>query len=103
MPYNYLIEEKIRENFEIDYANSVIIIDEAHNISSVCEDTASQTIKESVLDRSVSELKKLQFEVEKSYKLKDAYGAGPSGDDSDGKFESTVGNIVRLMKMTESF
>ena len=32
MPYNYLIDDKIRENYEIDYANSVIIFDEAHNV-----------------------------------------------------------------------
>jgi regulator of telomere elongation helicase 1 len=35
MPYNYLIDEKIRENFEIDYRNAVLIIDEAHNIGGV--------------------------------------------------------------------
>lgn len=34
MPYNYLIDEKIRENYEIDFKNSVIIFDEAHNVTS---------------------------------------------------------------------
>ncbi len=33
MPYNYLIDDKIRENYEIEYANSVIIFDEAHNVA----------------------------------------------------------------------
>ena len=33
MPYNYLIDEKIRENYEINYENSVIIFDEAHNVT----------------------------------------------------------------------
>jgi Rad3-related DNA helicase len=33
MPYNYLIDEKIRENFEISYDNAIIIFDEAHNIT----------------------------------------------------------------------
>ena len=50
MPYNYLIDEKIWENFEIDYSNSVIIIDEAHNIAGCCEDVASKTISESILN-----------------------------------------------------
>jgi regulator of telomere elongation helicase 1 len=38
MPYNYLIDEKIRENFELNIENSVVIFDEGHNIPSVCED-----------------------------------------------------------------
>lgn len=33
MPYNYLIDEKIRENFQIKFDNSIIIFDEAHNIT----------------------------------------------------------------------
>jgi regulator of telomere elongation helicase 1 len=32
MPYNYLIDDKIRENYEIDFSNSIIIFDEAHNV-----------------------------------------------------------------------
>ena len=45
MPYNYLIDEKIRENFEINFQNAIIIFDEAHNIPSSCEDVASFTIE----------------------------------------------------------
>ena len=33
MPYNYIIDEKIRENYEIEYENSILIFDEAHNIT----------------------------------------------------------------------
>lgn len=32
MPYNYLIDDKIRENFRVDWENSIIIFDEAHNV-----------------------------------------------------------------------
>ena len=41
MPYNYMIDEKIRENFEIEFKNSIIIFDEAHNITGCCEETQS--------------------------------------------------------------
>ena len=41
MPYNYLVDSKIRENYKIDFTNSIIIIDEAHNIERVAEDVAS--------------------------------------------------------------
>lgn len=49
MPYNYLIDEKIRENFDIAQANSIIIFDEAHNIAQVAEETASFEIKVKLL------------------------------------------------------
>jgi len=34
MPYNYLINSKIREKMGVDLKNAIIIIDEGHNISS---------------------------------------------------------------------
>jgi Rad3-related DNA helicase len=33
MPYNYLIDDKIRRNLNIKWHNSIIIVDEAHNIA----------------------------------------------------------------------
>ena len=60
MPYNYLIDRKIRETFEIDYANSVIIFDEAHNIAPCCEDVASFEIRSGQLDSALKELHDLQ-------------------------------------------
>lgn len=44
MPYNYLLDEKIRENFKMDFDNSILIFDEGHNIPQVCEDAASFSI-----------------------------------------------------------
>jgi len=44
MPYNYLIDEKIRENFEVAFQNSIIIFDEAHNICQCCEESSSFSI-----------------------------------------------------------
>ena len=60
MPYNYLIDEKIRENFEIDYENSVIIFDEAHNIAPCSEEVSSFELKANTLEKSLTELHSLQ-------------------------------------------
>ena len=60
MPYNYLVDEKIRENFEIDFQNSIIIFDEAHNITSTCEETASFQIETKNLELVIKELTELQ-------------------------------------------
>jgi regulator of telomere elongation helicase 1 len=41
MPYNYLLDSKIRKHQAIDLRNKVVLLDEAHNIEKICEDAAS--------------------------------------------------------------
>ena len=60
MPYNYLIDEKIQENFEIEYANSILIFDEAHNVSSTAEEVSSFEMKAKFLEQSLTEIHQLQ-------------------------------------------
>ena len=56
MPYNYLIDEKIRENFVNRYENSIIIFDEAHNVAQCAEDVTSFELKSKLLEGVVLEL-----------------------------------------------
>lgn len=56
MPYNYLIDEKIRENFELNFEDSCIIFDEAHNVAQCAEDVTSFEIKSKQLDGVIIEL-----------------------------------------------
>ena len=67
MPYNYLLDYRIRENYKIDYANSVIIIDEAHNIERVAEDVASFDISLQGFNSVLTEMEMLT----KALKLRD--------------------------------
>lgn len=60
MPYQYLIDEKIRENFDIDYKNSIVIVDEAHNIGQVCEEVASIDITDQMLSNAIFEANNLK-------------------------------------------
>ena len=66
MPYNYLIDEKIRENFDIDYRNSILIVDEAHNIGGICEEVASLDISETKLNSIIIEISGLKRSLENS-------------------------------------
>ncbi|KAI0978747.1 hypothetical protein GJ496_003968 [Pomphorhynchus laevis] len=45
LPYNYLLDERIRRIHNIDVANSIIALDEAHNIEDVCEEACSSEIR----------------------------------------------------------
>ena len=55
MPYNYLVDSKIRPP-SLKIENSIIIIDEAHNIESVCCDSVSFDLKCNVLAESICEV-----------------------------------------------
>ncbi|VDL97348.1 unnamed protein product [Schistocephalus solidus] len=57
MPYNYLLDPKIRSTYGIDLTNAVVIFDEAHNIEQVCEDASSATLVTSLLSSAIEELR----------------------------------------------
>ena len=43
MPYNYVVDRKLRKNIQGLIENSIIIFDEAHNIEEYCENVESFT------------------------------------------------------------
>lgn len=49
-PYNYLLDPTIRSNLDINIKNSIIIIDEAHNLEDICRDSASFIIDTKQID-----------------------------------------------------
>ena len=63
IPYNWLFDKSIRDHLSIDLTNAIIIIDEGHNISQVCEDLASIEITEEKLMLINIELKQLMIEI----------------------------------------
>uniref|UniRef100_A0A914QBE4 Helicase ATP-binding domain-containing protein n=1 Tax=Panagrolaimus davidi TaxID=227884 RepID=A0A914QBE4_9BILA len=48
-PFNYLIDPMIRSSASINLENSIVILDEAHNIEDICRNAASFSFKESEL------------------------------------------------------
>lgn len=56
MPYNYLIDPRLRDANQIDLKNAIIILDEAHNVNVVCEQSASTFIKSSQIRKAIAEL-----------------------------------------------
>lgn len=71
MPYNYLIDSRIRGTFKIDYANSIIIFDEAHNVGRVSEDVSSFEININHLKAVLGELNLLGKNMEDKADIKD--------------------------------
>ena len=56
LPYNYIVDGRIRKRLKIDMRNDVLIIDEAHNISQVIEDASSFKIDTLTFIRALKEL-----------------------------------------------
>lgn len=47
MPYNYLIDPMARKANKVELHNTVVILDEAHNMEKICEDSVSIQIASS--------------------------------------------------------
>ncbi|KAJ1913622.1 hypothetical protein H4219_005131 [Mycoemilia scoparia] len=55
-PYNYIIDPNIRESTNISLENSIVIIDEAHNIEDVCRESASLEITNTEMSNMIGEI-----------------------------------------------
>jgi regulator of telomere elongation helicase 1 len=58
MPYNYLLDSAIRPHLNLHFENSVVIFDEAHNVESVCADTASFDLTARDLAQAIQEVQR---------------------------------------------
>ncbi|PAA58021.1 hypothetical protein BOX15_Mlig027287g1 [Macrostomum lignano] len=56
MPYNYLLDPKVRYRNKVDLEGNVVILDEAHNIEQVCEDGASVELSSVDLAQCIFEI-----------------------------------------------
>ncbi|KAM3747686.1 hypothetical protein ACB098_05G053700 [Castanea mollissima] len=56
-PYNYLIDRNLRKILNVDWNNSILIFDEAHNLESLCADAASFDLPSWLLTACISEAK----------------------------------------------
>ncbi|XP_010538012.1 PREDICTED: regulator of telomere elongation helicase 1 [Tarenaya hassleriana] len=54
-PYNYLIDHGYRKYLKINWNNSILIFDEAHNLESLCADAASFDFPSAHLSACISE------------------------------------------------
>lgn len=63
MPYNYLLDKKLRKSNNIDLKNSIVIFDEAHNVERVCEDSSSAEISAIDIASSMAEIEYIVEEM----------------------------------------
>lgn len=56
LPYNYLLDQKSRKVNGVELTNNVIILDEAHNIERICEESASLQISSTEIALCIEEV-----------------------------------------------
>ena len=73
MPYNYLSDARIRKALGINITKDVLIIDEAHNIPQVIEESSSFTLDETTFARILKEIELILSKTEGEKKVKNGY------------------------------
>ena len=59
MPYNYLLQENIRNQSNINVSGSIVIFDEAHNIEKLAEDGSSFGVSLEKFRKVISQMERL--------------------------------------------
>ncbi|CDR97326.1 DNA repair helicase (rad3) family protein, putative [Babesia bigemina] len=82
LPYNYLLSPRSREAMEIKLSNSVLIIDEAHNVESVAEAAATFAVRQVDIARYLMALRRFAAAHKKAIDAQDpaAQLEGPAID-----------------------
>jgi regulator of telomere elongation helicase 1 len=101
LPYNYLIDQSLRTSLDLN--NAVVIIDEAHNIESVCADSASRSWRSGDMAQIIREVDKvieLKLDPEKYAEADDGYrkGKSTSGDAFDDCHEEFSEESLLILK-----
>ncbi|CAG2057218.1 unnamed protein product, partial [Timema podura] len=95
MPYNYLLDPKTRKAQGIDLANSIILLDEAHNIEKVCEESASLQFCTSDVALCIADITQVMADILEKGKN----GPDFSGGDSSGPKDFTANDLCLLKIM----
>lgn len=56
MPYNYLLDPKSRKANGVELMNNIVILDEAHNVEKMCEESASLQIRTTDIALCIDEI-----------------------------------------------
>ena len=64
LPYNYIFDPSIKKRLKLKLKNSILIVDEAHNVESVCEDAVSCEFSVKTIDEVLNDLKAVRLLIQ---------------------------------------
>ncbi|CAG9530494.1 unnamed protein product, partial [Cercopithifilaria johnstoni] len=59
LPYNYIVDPSLRHKHNIQLKGNIVIFDEAHNLESICEESASVSFSTTQISACIRETKKV--------------------------------------------
>lgn len=89
MPYNYLLDPSARKANKIELNNTICILDEAHNIEKICEESASVNIRSS----------DVALAIEDTTHIMKAMSEGDMIDGGDEPKDFTLDDLALLKEM----
>ena len=95
LPYNYIFDPSIKKRMKIQMINSILIIDEAHNIQEVCNDAVSKDFNSNMIDEVINDLKSLKIFLEEN-QLTGTYMDGSRNEKSQKNPSSEPINIEQV-------
>ncbi|KAI6230861.1 Fanconi anemia group J protein [Aphelenchoides fujianensis] len=57
LPYNYILDPKIRETYQVKLAGNILIFDEAHNLGNIAEESISMSLSTATVGSCIHEAK----------------------------------------------
>ena len=69
MPYNYIFLKEIRDSMDIKLKNTILVIDEAHNVINNCEEAMSLEVNIKDFEEMKNDLKEVYKEITKNRKF----------------------------------
>ena len=95
MPYNYVLDFKLRQINSVDLKNAIVLLDEAHNVEKTCEEAASFEV-------STYDLASAQADCDECHKILEEKNAAMSGFDEGSSTESAI-TLEDTMKLKDIF
>ena len=100
LPYNYIFDMKVLYRSKLILNNSILIIDEAHNLQDICCDSVSIDLNTNVIEEIINDLKslKIYFEELESFGQRSSNNNGGGGDNikaGDLKYEIHILNTLK--------
>lgn len=93
MPYNYLLDPRILKSFKINLNDSVVILDEGHNVEKVCEESASIQFASSDITNCINDIAHVMKMLNKDEDLLEFV------DEEDVEKDFTLEDLAKLQEI----